>query len=211
MMHAKDSECYNHFTIKWATLDWEKEQAYALRRCVFCREQTIFVDDDKDHIDDSAQVLVAIANHGGWHERIVGTVRIHEAEPNIWWGSRLAVEDAFRRDIGLGSELIRLAVSSAHALGCTLFLAQVQKQNEVLFQRLNWQSRYDIIVRNKLHVMMAADLEAYPPCYSPTSGFVLKTQRSHPINEIPSPLLHFYGNNHTAAKIHSTESQYVTH
>ncbi|MFT6153904.1 MAG: putative N-acetyltransferase (TIGR04045 family) [Crocinitomicaceae bacterium] len=191
-MYQNSHQSYSDFTVKWATLDWEIEQAYALRKRVFCGEQDIFLDNDLDEIDDHAQVLVAIANHGGWHERIVGTVRIHQQEADLWWGSRLAVEHAFRHQVGLGSELIRLAVSSAHALGCETFLAQVQKQNETLFQKLNWESCYDLMVRKKPHVMMKANLNAYPPCYKPNSGFVLKAQQNRCLLEPLSPLLHIY-------------------
>ncbi|MBL1697458.1 histone acetyltransferase, partial [Klebsiella pneumoniae] len=45
---------YAGYTIKWVTLPWEREQAYALRRQVFCREQGLFADDDRDEIDDHA-------------------------------------------------------------------------------------------------------------------------------------------------------------
>lgn len=181
---------YSDFTIKWATLDWEVRQAHALRRSVFCDEQGIFDKDDIDEIDCQAQVLVAIANHGGWHERIVGTVRIHQPEQGIWWGSRLAVQHEFRTQVGLGANLIRLAVSSACALGCIQFLAQVQKKNEVFFQRLSWQSKFDLDVRNHPHVMMQADLSEFPPCLQPKSGFVIKGKHRTYVNEAPSPLLY---------------------
>jgi|TARA_B110000902_G_C14284181_1_gene578080 putative N-acetyltransferase (TIGR04045 family) len=181
---------YSDFTIKWATLDWEIRQAHALRRSVFCDEQGIFEKDDIDEIDYEAQVLVAIANHGGWHEKIVGTVRIHQPEEGIWWGSRLAVQHEFRKQVGLGANLILLAVSSAYALGCVQFLAQVQKKNEAFFQRLNWQSQFDLDVRNHPHVMMQADLSEFTPCFQPTSGFVVKSKRRTYMNEVPSPLLY---------------------
>ncbi len=37
----------------------------------------------------------------------------------MWWGSRLAVDSDFRRIGAIGATLIRLAVCSAHAMGCT--------------------------------------------------------------------------------------------
>ncbi|MET1115930.1 MAG: EAL domain-containing protein, partial [Comamonas sp.] len=43
-----------------------------------------------------------------------------------WWGSRLAVARAFRGTAALGAGLIQVAVASAHARGCTRFLAHVQ-------------------------------------------------------------------------------------
>ena len=129
---------YAGYTIKWVTLPWEREQAYALRRQVFCREQGLFADDDRDEIDDHAHLLVALGCVAGWHDRVVGTVRIHQQSPGVWLGSRLAVDAAYRRQGQLGPTLIRLAVCSAHALGCEAFYAQVQHQNEPLFRRMRW-------------------------------------------------------------------------
>ena len=190
---------YSDYTVKWATLDWELDQAFSLRRRVFCGEQGIFDDDDRDEIDDRAQLLVAVANHGGWHEKIVGTVRIHQESPGVWWGSRLAVDKAFRSQIGLGSVLIKLAVSSANAVGCSQFLAQVQKRNEVLFQRLNWESKFELMVKNHPHVMMDANLSEYPPCYQPTSGFVVRGQQPAPIADVSIPYLAGYSTSHSIA------------
>ncbi len=189
MMKNNRSEHFSDFTIKWATLEWEKQQAYALRRQIFCGEQAIFDKDDRDDIDDYAQVLVAIANHGGWHDRIVGTVRIHDEGDHVWWGSRLAVDPSFRTQVGLGSLLIKLAVSSAHALGCQVFLAQVQKQNERLFQRLNWKSQYELTLKQHPHVMMKANLSAFPPCFQPNSGFVVSNRHNSRTIEDATPFL----------------------
>lgn len=165
---------YSDYTIKWATSQWEIDQARALRRRVFCQEQKIFEGDDHDEIDDYAQCLIAIANHGCWHDKVVGTVRIHDEGDNVWWGSRLAVDAGFRGKVGLGSALIKLAVSSANALGCLQFLAQVQKPNETLFQRLNWLSKFDIMVRDYPHVMMQAELDKFPPHKNPNVGFIIR-------------------------------------
>ena len=72
-------------------------------------------------------------------DRVVGTVRIHEEAPSVWWGSRLAVENDYRRIGAIGATLIRLAVSSAHAMGCKTFLAHVQAQNGPLFRQMRWE------------------------------------------------------------------------
>ena len=133
---------------------------------------------------------MAVANHGGWPDKVVGTVRIHRYKDNVWWGSRLAVDQAMRHRSGIGASLIKLAVGSAHGLGCTQFLAQVQKQNEVLFNRLNWRSHYDLQVRNYPHVMMEADLDRYPPILQPESGFVLKGSVSVVPEDMAPCLLH---------------------
>ncbi len=172
---------YSDYTVKWASLPWEVEQAYQLRRRVFCEEQGMFEYDDRDAIDDSAQLLVALGNYGGWHQEVVGTVRIHQQRDGHWTGSRLAVDPAFRTQGQLGAGLIRLAVSSARALGCCRFTARVQERNELLFRRLHWHTQDYCHVSGVRHAMMEADLNAYPPCNSPYSGVVLKAfrQRRH--------------------------------
>lgn len=169
---------YSEFTIKWTTLEWEKAQAYRLRREVFCDEQALFVDSDLDEIDKRSHLIVALGGYGGWHEEVVGTVRIHEAEPGVWYGSRLAVQLDFRRQGQLGPALIKLAVSSAHAVGCKAFYAHVQQQNERLFERMNWKNIGKILIRGKEHVVMQADLAHYPVNFIPEKGFMVRS-RSH--------------------------------
>ncbi len=115
--------------MKFAASRWERDEARALRRAVFCDEQRLFVGDDRDEADDYAIPIVALSMLGVAADRVVGTVRIHEEAPGLWWGSRLAVERNFRRVGAIGATLIRLAVSSAHAMGCKTFLAHVQAQN----------------------------------------------------------------------------------
>lgn len=160
------------YQVKFATSAWERREAHALRRAVFCREQKIFEADDRDGIDDQAIPIVALSMLGVVADQVVGTVRIHEAEPGVWWGSRLAVHEDFRKIGALGATLIRLAVSSAHAMGCHTFLANVQVQNGLLFRRLHWQVIEEFEVYGKPHLRMKADLAFYPPCITPEAGFV---------------------------------------
>ncbi|HMF69676.1 MAG TPA: MSMEG_0567/Sll0786 family nitrogen starvation N-acetyltransferase [Phyllobacterium sp.] len=161
----------SEFQIKFATCQWEREQAHALRRSVFCDEQGIFKSDDRDEIDDRAIAIVALSMLGITADAVVGTVRIHEEEPGIWWGSRLAVAKDFRKVGALGATLIRLAVSSAHAMGCQRFHAHVQSQNGPLFRRLHWHSTGELDIHGRPHLKMVADLDHYPPCLSPETGF----------------------------------------
>ena len=183
---------HSDYTIKWATSEWEINQANQLRRNVFCQEQGIFDKDDQDEIDNYAQCLIAIANHGCWHDKVVGTVRIHDEGKHEWWGSRLAVDAKYRTHSGLGSALIKLAVGSANGLGCKRFFAQVQKQNESLFQRLGWKSRYELQVRGRAHVMMQAELDKFPPNVDPNSGFVLQEDMRLYNQDVAPALLQTY-------------------
>ncbi|VVT27570.1 MSMEG_0567/Sll0786 family nitrogen starvation N-acetyltransferase [Rhizobium sp. EC-SD404] len=159
------------YQVKFATCTWERERAHDLRRRVFCEEQGIFAGDDRDAIDARAIPIVALSMLGVVADDVVGTVRIHEEEPGLWWGSRLAVHADYRRVGALGATLIRLAVSSAHAMGCHTFLAHVQVQNEELFRRMHWESLEVVDLHGKPHLRMQADLAHYPPCSSPEAGF----------------------------------------
>lgn len=168
------------FRVKWADGGWEINEARKLRRAVFCGEQGLFGEDDLDAIDAHAQPLVALSCVGGMPEQVVGTVRIHrsDAGDGAWWGSRLAVHAGVRRHGRLGAGLIRLAVTSAHARGCSVFLAHVQQQNRALFEKLHWRALSEQMLHGKAHVLMQADLAYYPPCHDPLTGFVTGSARS---------------------------------
>ncbi len=163
---------HSEFRIKFAASRWEREGAHALRRAVFCAEQALFKSTDRDHVDDYAVTIVALSMLGVAEDRVVGTVRIHEEAPGVWWGSRLAVERDFRRIGAIGATLIRLAVSSAHAMGCKSFFANVQAQNALLFQQMHWTLIDRIELHRRPHLKMRADLAHYPPCAAPEIGFV---------------------------------------
>lgn len=151
------------YRIALAQAAWERNGHFRLRREVFCAEQRVFAGDDRDALDEDAIPLVASTCLLGAPDQVVGAVRIHEASPGVWWGSRLAV-DAGHRSVGrLGAELIRLAVSTAHARGCTEFLAHVQAQNVLLFRRLHWDTLEVVTLHGMPHHRMRARLGHYPP------------------------------------------------
>lgn len=160
-----------HFRLKYATERWEKDGACELRRSVFCDEQKIFEHNDRDEIDAKAIHLVALSTMAVLADEVVGTVRIHEAEPGIWYGSRLAVDQRYRRVGALGAALIRLAVSSANSLGCVRFYGNIQAQNELMFRRLAWTRVSAMDLHGVPHVLMQADLAAYPPLAEAPEGF----------------------------------------
>ncbi|MFC5759225.1 MULTISPECIES: MSMEG_0567/Sll0786 family nitrogen starvation N-acetyltransferase [unclassified Rhizobium] len=168
----------SEFQVKFSTSDWERQEAHALRRAVFCEEQRIFESDDRDATDDHAIPIVALSMMGVAADRVVGTVRIHQEEPGLWWGSRLAVHEDFRKIGALGATLIRLAVSSANAMGCHTFLANVQVQNGLLFRRLHWEVIEEFEVYGKPHLRMKADLAWYPPCPTPETGLVALAKKA---------------------------------
>lgn len=160
------------FSVKFATEAWERRGAASLRRRVFCDEQHLFGEDDADDLDAVAIPIVALSSFTVAHDEVVGTVRIHESKPGVWWGSRLAVAANHRRVGALGASLIRLAVCSAHARGCRTFLAHVQSQNALMFQHLHWTVIEAVQLHARPHVKMAADLAFYPPFSTPEAGFL---------------------------------------
>jgi putative N-acetyltransferase (TIGR04045 family) len=166
------------YRIKFATETWEQREAAALRREVFCTEQQIFSGNDRDAIDDIAITLVALSSLAVASDEVVGTVRIHEAAPGVWWGSRLAVSSGYRRIGAIGASLIRLAVCSAHGRGCGRFLAHVQSQNLLLFRRLHWHSIEETELHGRPHHLMEADLARYPPMTDPEIGFLALLKRA---------------------------------
>ncbi|WP_417410346.1 MSMEG_0567/Sll0786 family nitrogen starvation N-acetyltransferase [Hoeflea sp.] len=166
------------FLIRLATASWEIGGAASLRHRTFVTEQGIFTGHDRDAIDRTALPLVAVSTMASEADEVVGTVRIHEDTPGVWWGSRLAVAPDYRRVGRLGAELIRLAVGTAHARGCTTFLAHVQMQNVALFEKLHWQSLGQHDLHGHPHMKMQADLAAYPPVIDPARGWMALTRRA---------------------------------
>ena len=166
----------SEFLIRLAIENWEIGGAASLRHRTFVTEQAIFTDHDRDAIDRSALPLVAVSTMASEADEVVGTVRIHEDTPGVWWGSRLAVAPEYRRVGRLGAELIRLAVGTAHARGCTTFLAHVQMQNVALFEKLNWQPLGEQCLHGHPHMKMQADLDAYPAVTDPVRGWMALTR-----------------------------------
>jgi hypothetical protein len=170
------------FVFKIAQTHEEIGGFWALRRKIFCDEQKVFSDSDRDEFDASAIPIVCETLIAGMEDSVVGVVRIDERQPQVWYGSRLGVAEDFRsvkkispgvayrnhqpvhRGLGaLGAGLIYKAVSTAHALGCREFLATVQYQNAKFFQRLHWEPLGELELFGLRHVKMRADLSYYRP------------------------------------------------
>jgi len=140
----------------------EIEAYFELRRQIFCEEQGLFEQSDRDAIDDGAYPIVAIAHEENQADRVVGVVRIYESENRLWYGGRLGVHPDFRRVGRIGKGLIQKAVTSANTCGCDRFLATVQLQNVRFFSRLHWDSLKEIEIMARPHHLMQADLDYYP-------------------------------------------------
>jgi len=135
---------------------------FALRKQIFCQEQELFEQHDRDKIDTSAYPIVAVCHQENQPDRVVGVVRIYEPEPRLWYGGRLGVHPDFRRVGRIGKGLIQKAVTTANTWGCNRFLATVQQQNVRFFTRLHWHSLEEISILERPHHLMQADLAYYP-------------------------------------------------
>ena len=82
---------------------------------------------------------------------------------------------SFRRHGRLGAGLIRMAVGSAHAQGCSRFLAHVQAPNVALFEKLHWRSLDEVTLHGRAHRHMEAELAHYPPVAEPRRGCIVTT------------------------------------
>ena len=136
---------------------------WQLRSTIFCEEQHLFEESDRDDLDQSAYPIAAIHHGAEQCGEVVGVVRIVETEPRIWYGGRLGVHHDFRRHNKIGKGLIWKAVTSANGWGCDRFLATVQIQNVLFFRRLHWASIDELEIRGVRHHLMEADLSYYQP------------------------------------------------
>ncbi len=147
------------YQFKLASSPAEIEAYFLLRQQIFCREQGIFKNSDRDKYDPIAYPIVAMNQDS----KVVGVVRIYEPEPGLWYGGRLGTHPDYRRGWKIGKGLIDKAVTTANTWGCDRFLATVQLANVRFFQRLHWNSVEEIDICNRPHHLMEADLDFYPP------------------------------------------------
>ena len=158
-MSAKSAQRYS---FKLAQSAEEIQGYFDLRRAIFCEEQGVFVEDDRDAVDATAYPIVAIDYAAPLAESVVGVVRIYEQGPRHWYGGRLGVHPDYRRAGRIGQGLIYKAVTTANTIGCDRFLATVQLQNVRFFQRLHWDTLETIDLHGLPHHLMQADLSYYP-------------------------------------------------
>ncbi|MEM6252830.1 MAG: MSMEG_0567/Sll0786 family nitrogen starvation N-acetyltransferase [Cyanobacteria bacterium P01_D01_bin.156] len=147
---------------------------FNLRQQIFCAEQGLFQDHDRDSIDETSYPIVSIAHTLEQPDQVVGVVRIYEEKPRLWYGGRLGVHPDFRRVGRIGKGLIQKAVTTANTWGCDRFLATVQLQNVRFFTRLHWHSLEEIEVMGHPHHLMEADLAYYPATDQPRPVLPLK-------------------------------------
>lgn len=152
-----------HF--KLAVTSQEVSAYFALRHAIFLEEQGLFQGSEVDDLDAIAYPIIALDT--AQNNAVVGVVRIYEPEPGLWYGGRLGVHPNYRRVGHIGKGLIYKAVTTANTWGCHQFLATVQLQNVRFFQRQHWHSLAELVLCDRPHHLMEADLNFYPPTTEP--------------------------------------------
>jgi len=163
------SEAPDDFACRLARTAREREAYFALRREIFCEEQRVFADDDRDEHDDGAHPIVCLLGARA-DARVVGVVRIWETAPGDWWGGRLGVHRDFRAAATIGRRLVQTAVGTARARGAWRFRATVQRPNVAFFRRLRWRTLEELELFGQAHHLMEADLGRYQPTAEPRSS-----------------------------------------
>ena len=85
------------FVFKIGNTSDDLDGFFELRRQIFCEEQGLFQNDDRDLIDSNMLPIVCRTILAGMEDAVAGVVRIDEREPRVWYGSRLGVAKEFRR------------------------------------------------------------------------------------------------------------------
>lgn len=128
---------------------------HRLRHETFVTEQRLFEATDRDDVDDDPRTRVLLARTPDG--TVLGGVRLHPVTATDlgWWrGSRLAVDPAARRTLGVGAALVRAACAVAEDVGALRFDAVVQVRNEQGFRRLGWTTRRQVERYGHPHVEM---------------------------------------------------------
>ncbi|MEA1881695.1 MAG: MSMEG_0567/Sll0786 family nitrogen starvation N-acetyltransferase [Candidatus Marinimicrobia bacterium] len=147
----------NKIIFRVAKTEAELQQCFAIRHSVFVEEQKIFFETDQDEFDQNGIHIVAIDTVT---EEVVSTVRCHEDEDGLWYGSRLAVPKKYRNHHSrVGVRLCKLAEKTVLDRNAKRFLAYVQLQNVRFFEGLRWQKIGKPIKHfGTLHQLMEASL-----------------------------------------------------
>jgi putative N-acetyltransferase (TIGR04045 family) len=115
----------------------ERAATLELRYEVFCDEQGVPREFERDEHDDDAQVIVAVDRGSG---RIVGTCRLIDDGQGAWRLGRLAVARSWRGR-GLGTALVHEAERVARARGATAIALHAQTSALGVYERNGFVAR----------------------------------------------------------------------
>jgi ElaA protein len=116
--------------IRWVDSADELNAALAVRVAVFCGEQGVPYDDERDPLDDQAAHLVALAGDG---ERVVATLRLL-AEDGAARIGRVAVLAGWRRR-GIAARMLALAIRRARDEGHARARLAAQIRAKALYEQ----------------------------------------------------------------------------
>lgn len=165
---ALRAQTCQRITAELAQQSWQVAAYFQLRREIFAVEQGLFLESDRDDLDERATPIVAQGEIAGMPDCVVGVVRIYPESEHTWFGGRLGVARAYRRVGAVGTALITEAVSTANAWGCRRFLATVQAANARYFEHHHFHRLEELALFGRPHCLMQADLARYPARLSST-------------------------------------------
>lgn len=126
----------------------EVDQALALREQVFCGEQGVELEADRDGLDDRAIQIVAVEA-----ARVVGTCRVL-LDGEVGRLGRMAVE-ARSRGRGVGAAILAAAERSASDAGARLMRLHAQRYVEDMYAAAGYAAYGDPFVEEGIpHVSM---------------------------------------------------------
>ncbi len=110
------------------------EDSYKIRNEVFVKEQGLFNKTDRDSTESVSIHILAYKQ-----QQCIGTVRLTPSDANGWsWlGSRLAVKQGYRGNIGI--KLVKKAEEEVRKRGGRRFIAYIQLSRVKFFERCGWR------------------------------------------------------------------------
>lgn len=109
------------------------EEAFRIRRLVFCDEQAVDPAEEFDGEDDRCRQY--LARHDG---RAVGTARLNELAPRHYKIQRVAVLAGDRKN-GIGTALMERTIADARAAGATDIVIHAQCHAEAFYMALGFR------------------------------------------------------------------------
>ena len=140
------------FDIVEITDPGDREEAFRIRRVVFCDEQGVDPALEFDGYDESCRQYLARSNG-----RATGTARIRESEPGVFKIERVAVLDQDRGQ-GIGRSLMNRTIADARAAGAISIAIHAQSHAEAFYTALGFRRIGGIFEEADIpHVRMELD------------------------------------------------------
>ena len=145
----------DEIAIRWARGADELEGALEVREEVFCREQGVPWEEERDELDKVAEHLVGVGPDG----RVVATLRLL-CDAGTAKVGRVAVERRWRRR-GVALRMLRVALERARERGCHRAALAAQLGALDLYRRVGFSVESDPFVEAGIeHVWMGRELES---------------------------------------------------